>query len=229
MRYGTTIASIAVSGLTATAAPAAITPFFQGVNITATTDGVTPPPGIGGGYQTFDLMITLTPGDDFTSFRLLFDPIGPIFHHSLGQGGPNFGPPNSLLFPTFPVLEFDSYLRGPAGGVTVLGATDGTNDLPPPGIFDSDRLAVAAGDLESNTQGGTFHLIRLTFDASFGYPSASDGRLLGRFFSVQNDQGVMIAIIPEPGMMMACIALASLGLLRRPRACEMQIARSRKT
>ena len=45
----------------------------------------------------------------------------------------------------FPVLQFDTYLQGPSNSVNVLGATDRTHDLPPPGIFDSDKLAVAFG------------------------------------------------------------------------------------
>jgi hypothetical protein len=206
-----TISIVAAAGAVALAefaARAAITASFSQVPITATTEAsgadLT-------GYQCFDLSITLTPGDDFTSFRLLWDPPGPIFHHALGQPGPNFGPPNSLLFPTFPVLEFDSYLRGPAGSVTVLGSTDGTNDLPPPGIFDSDRLAVAAGDLSSNTQGGTFQLLRMTFGP--GGP----GFGIGRVFSVQNpDVGFQI-FFPEPSMLTLVAAAGLLALCRRAR------------
>ena len=192
----------------------AITASWSPVTITATTDGVTPPPGITG-YQSYDLNITLTPGDDFTSFRLLFNPEGSIFHHTLGQGGPNFGPPSSALEPTFPAIRFDSYLRGPADGVTVLGSTDGTNDLPPPGIFDADRLAVAAGDLATNAQGGTFQLLRVTFGPG-PLPTIEQGTLLGRVFSVQNpDVGVQIPNIPEPATLGLFAAAGLLAIRRR--------------
>jgi hypothetical protein len=217
MRFGKLFLAAAAVGLPASVSSAAITAFWEQRPITATTDGVTPPPGIAG-YETWDLMITLTPGDDFTSFRLLMDPAGQIFHHALGQGAPNFGPPSSALEPTFPAVVFDSYLRGPADGVTVLGSTDGTNDLPPPGIFDNNRLAVAAGDLSANTQGGTFQLLRMTFQPGVApnpvYPSIAAGTLLGRVFSVQNDQGVQIPDIPEPTMM-GLVAAAGLLAIRR--------------
>jgi hypothetical protein len=192
----------------------AITASWSAVPITATTDSVTPAPGITN-YQTYDLNITLTPGDDFTSFRLLFNPDGPIFNHSLGGAAPNHGPPNTTLFPTFPVLEFDSYLRGPADGVTVLGSTDGVNDLPPPGVFDADRIAVAAGDLSTNAQGGTFQLARITFGPG-PLPTIEAGTLLGRVFSVQDpDVGFQIPNIPEPTSLGLLAAAGLLAIRRR--------------
>jgi hypothetical protein len=158
---------VAIAGLAlapATTAYADIDWSWTGVPITATTDPVTPAPGIQG-YQCLDINITLTPGDDFTEARIFMDPQGSIFHHAIGQPGPNFGPPNSALFATFPVLEFDSYLRSTAtgGSVQVYGSFDGTNVGPPPGVFNNDFVGVAFTDPSVNTSGGTFQMMRLNF------------------------------------------------------------------
>jgi hypothetical protein len=202
----------AAVGLTANTASAAITAFWQPVPITATTDAQTPAPGLAD-FQSFDLMITLSALDDFTSFRLLFDPAGPIFQHANGEGGPNFGPPNSALVPFFPALAFDSYMRGPGNSVTVVGSTDGTNDLPPPGIFDSNRLAIAAGDLTLNPGPGTFQLLRATFQGA--PPTIEGGTLLGRVFSVQDQVGFVIPNIPEPTTLGLVAAVGLLAARRR--------------
>jgi MYXO-CTERM domain-containing protein len=209
MRLTSVLASGLAMTATASNAPAAITLFWQHVPITATTDGVTPPPGIQG-YQSADLMMTLTPGDDFTSMRIFWNASGPIFQHALGGGAPNFGPPNSGLFPTFPALQFDSYLRGPADGMTVLGSTDGVNDLPPPGIFDGDRIAVAAGDLSTNNTGGTFQLLRVTYQGAPGEVLSA----IGRVFSVQDPDGVPLPV-PEPAALALAAATGLLAVRRR--------------
>jgi hypothetical protein len=209
MRCTHAIASGLAVALSAAAAHGAISLHWQFVPITATTDGVTPPPGLQD-YSTFDLIMTITPGDDFTSMRVFWDPAGPIFQHVLGNGAPNFGPPNFGLIPSFPALAFDSYLRGPADGMTVLGSTDGVNDLPPPGIFDNDRIAIAAGDLASNTTGGQFQLLRITVGPGTHHPFDA----IGRVFSVQNPDGVPLPI-PEPATAALLAATALLAWRRR--------------
>jgi hypothetical protein len=172
---------------------AALTASWVPVTITATTDGVTPPPGLAG-YQSFDLVANLDPGDDFQSMRIKAD--GTFFQHSLGSSAT---PPNSGLFGTFPALQFDSYFDD-NGNFQILGSTDGTNDLPPPGVFDNAHLAVAGGDLVTNTSGGPLKLLRLTF-------TGTTPTFLGSIFSAQNSNGIpvpQIGVVPEP---------ASLGLL----------------
>jgi hypothetical protein len=154
-------------------------------------------------------MGTLTPGDDFTSLRIFWDPPTPIFQHVLGDAGPNFGPPHWQWSSYFPTWQFDSYLRGPNEWMVVLGSTDGTNDLPPPGIFDSDRIAIAAGDLSTDDYGGTFQLLRLTAAA----PAPLD-TVIGRVFSRQVPEGVPI-VIPEPNAAALLVCMA--GLLARRR------------
>jgi hypothetical protein len=188
-------------------AAAEISLFWQPVPITATTDSVTPPPGIAG-YECWDLMGTLTPGDDFTWLRILWDPPTPIFQHVLGQGVPNFGPPPDWQPWPFPALQFDSYLRSPSGGqMTVLGLSD---DTPSVGIFDNERIALRAGDLSTQDQGGTFQLLRLTV----GAPAPLE-TVVGRVFSRQVPDGVPI-VIPEPSLA-ALLACAAGPLMRRRR------------
>jgi hypothetical protein len=123
------------------------------------------------------------------------------------------------LVPFFPALAFDTYLRGPGNAVTVVGATDGTNDLPPPGVFNNDRVAVAAGDLTLNPggtpDGTTFQLARMTFQGA--PPTIEAGTLLGRVFSIQQPTGFQIPNIPEPTAL-GFIGATALLMVRRRKA-----------
>jgi hypothetical protein len=103
--------------------------------ITASTDTWTPPPGITG-YQCYDLILLLSPGDRFSIHaRVRHATIrGSFFQHTFGTQAPNFGPPSPFLISLAPVLPFDTFLDD-NGTFNALGSTDGTNDLPPPGIF----------------------------------------------------------------------------------------------
>ena len=148
------------------------------------------------GYRCFDLMITLDPGDDWLSTRIFCDPTGPIFQHALGDFGANFNPPNPAIFPFYPALEFDSFLDGPEGGPLVVTAThDGINDLPPPGIFNTDQVGVGFADAAHTTTGGTFRILRLTFAGPL--PTA-----VGTVYTANSPNGVPLASpIPEPAML----------------------------
>jgi hypothetical protein len=198
-----------LSGWLCGTCPAAITPWWQPVPITATTDAS----GANlEGFQCWDLMADVSVGDNFTSMRIFSDPGGTIFHHAQGQPAPNFGAPTAAMIAHYPALAFDSFLRGPRDhGMTVVGSTDGTNDLPPPGVFDADRLAIAAGFLLTVVHERQLHLVRLTFDGPIP-------QVTGSVYTVQGyDQGVAIPPIPEPACasLIACAALLLIAPRRR--------------
>jgi hypothetical protein len=199
-------AAAAAAALSASSASADLSLFWQQVPITATTDASTPPPGIAG-YETWDLMMTITPGDDFTSMKMHWDPIAPIFQHSRGQGSPNFGPPNTTIIPTFPALEFDSYVRGPAGGMTLLSEYYyHERDHPPVPIFNTDRISFRAGDLATQTTGGTFQLVRVTLDARSG---DSPYHAIGFVYSTLGPTDGVPLPVPEPGFALLAFATAA--------------------
>ena len=212
MRVGKMLVAAAAVGALSSAANAALTASWVNVPNGGISDGS----GANlAGSQTFDLIANLDVGDDFQSMRIFSDPPAAttFFQHSFGSGGPNHGPPNTALIPAFPALAFDSYFDD-NGNFTVLGSTDGTNDLPPPGIFSTTDIAVAGGDLISVTTGGPLRLMRLTF---FG-PTPD---FLGRIFSLQNSVGIPVpqigggGVIPEPATLGLLAGAGLLGLRRR--------------
>jgi hypothetical protein len=190
-------------GLAAASANAAITAVWVQNTITpgAFTDSQAPVPA---GAQSWDLVVTITGGDDWISGRLYSDS-STFYNHPFGA---NNGPPNSALFPAFPGLEFDTYVRSPSGNpgdALILGGStpDGQGDTPT-AIFSSSTVSVFWGDLV-NTGDGTFSVARITF-------SGAVPTFTGKLFSAQNNiNGIPMPQIPEPGT--AALALGAMGLL----------------
>ena len=167
------------------------------------------------GYRCYDLITSLTPGDDFQSMRLFMTPPtnGQFFQHIFGQGPPNYGPPNLAIL-SFPMRVFDTFLDD-NGNFVVEGATDGTSNLPPPAIFNTAQLAVWGEDSLINSTGGFLRLLRATFNGD-GLPT-----VLGRVYTAQTPEGTPIpSEVPEPTTS-TLLALATLlpKLLCRTRSC----------
>jgi hypothetical protein len=72
---------------------------------------------------------------------------------------------------------------------------DGINDLPPPGIFNTDQVGVGFADAAHTTSGGTCRILRVTFARPL--PTA-----VGTVFTADSPDGVPLGSpIPEPAML----------------------------
>ncbi len=103
------IGFLLVAGLAASNANAVLSARFANVDNTAALTG----------YVTQDLLINTSAGDDWGQAQLLTTlTAGSIYQDANGS---DFAP-NPLLFPTFPSLEFDSYLDGNGVQPGIIGA-----------------------------------------------------------------------------------------------------------
>jgi len=217
MRVGKMLLAAAAVGAMSTVASAALTASWVNVPIVPATDtdssGSPGMPLIANGFHTWDLVLNRDPGDDFQSMRIFGNAPagGTYFQHSFGASAT---PPNPALIPAFPALQYDSFFDD-NGNFQILGSTDGTVDLPPPGIFSTTQLAVSGGDLTTDITGGPLRLLRLTFNGT-GAPS-----LVGRIFSVQTPNGIPVPQIggggpvPEPASLGLLAAAGLLAIRRR--------------
>lgn len=153
-----------VSWILSSVGNAAFTLNWVPVLITVTTDAMTPAPGLAG-YQCWDLILDADVGDDFQSYRM-WSPPGQnfsYFSHSLASTAP-WAPPSLASITAFPTLQYTLQQSGPAGAaLSVLGAYNGINELPPPATFGPNSISIVAGDTVSYTDGVAFRLLRLTW------------------------------------------------------------------
>ncbi|MFG0251737.1 MAG: hypothetical protein ACF8NJ_02550 [Phycisphaerales bacterium JB038] len=152
------------------------------------------------GYSTFDLMVAVDPGDDWTSASITANVInGEFFQHDVGGDAE----PNSALFAVFPALEYDSFFANP------------------PALFDGLNPGFASGPIWTSTSieavwfdtldsgGGDFTLARFTI---------TEGAYLvgGGDVTYRNSGGDLYPYIlwPTPGTA-APLLLAGLACRRR--------------
>ncbi len=149
------------------------------------------------GYRTFDLVVTVDAGDDWTSASINAVSTG-VFYQD-GVGGDT--EPNSALFGVFPELEFDSFFANPPA------LFDGSNPGFADGPLWTDSTVAATWFDTPDSGGGVFTVARFTFTGELEGAGAmtyalSGGQLFDYSFNT----------IPAP----ASIALLGLaGLIRR--------------
>lgn len=150
-RIASLILSVAASATIISSASAAIT---------ASWTPVTPATGAPSGYSTYDLMVTVSSGDDYASTRLFAT--GSFYQDAFGGNTA----PNPALIPVFPALAYDTYVNTPGGSSStlILGGFNGTSDTPT-STFTTSQLAITYGDTV-NTGAGTFQIARVSYSGS---------------------------------------------------------------
>jgi hypothetical protein len=160
-------------------------------------------------HYTFDLMITVTGGDDWTSSAAdVVLTSGTFFQHPFGGDAE----PNSALFGSFPALEYDSFFASPAA--LFDGANPGFASGP-----DWTDTTVSATWFDTPDDGdGTFTIARFTILA----PTVPGDGVLGSIVGSSTAKltgGDLIAFnlpiaVPAPGSAML-LGLAGLAIRRR--------------
>lgn len=162
-------------------------------------------PGFGAStYKTFDLVVTVSPGSDWTSAELRgVLTQGSFFNHPVG--GNNY--PNPLLFPSAPALPYDTYITAPNNtppGAQLSHPIDASGSP----IFNPTLVSAAWADF-SNTGSGVFTIARLTMTTD------AIGTFTGQVVEAGATSGVPFSfVVPEPSLL-SIGALYSVVLARR--------------
>ncbi len=159
-------------------------------------------------FVTNDILISFD--GQYTGAQILLEPSSAGGIYQDGVGG-DF-PPNSAFFPTFPALEFDTYLtQGNDGNPSLGGGAVDLGAAPAP-QFDTDRISQAF-----NPAGGTtiadkanFRIARITLrdDVSTTALLLSSAGNLRNVLEGTVENGVL-SFIPEP----SSIILGTFGFL----------------
>jgi hypothetical protein len=112
------------------------------------------------GWFTYDLVVTVDDGDDWTSASMDALTDGVFIQHSLGGNGD----PSPALIGLYPALAFDSFFDSPP---TVLDG-NGPGGFAEGPIWTDSTVTATWFDVD-DTGGGTFTLARLTFDSPDGF------------------------------------------------------------
>ena len=164
------------------------------------------------GFITQDLVVT-TDSDWLGCQMVVTVPAGAIYQDSLTVSAQS---PNPAFFPTFPTLEFDTYVTDGSLGESV--STTGAVDLggPPSEVFTEDELSIAwYTDATDNI--GTFAVARVTLaDTAQG-----DWQFLATAKPAEGpivlaSDAIIGGVMPEPATM-GILALGGLMLLKRRR------------
>lgn len=149
-------------------------------------------PGFGSSsYKTFDLVVTVSTGNDWASAELRgVLTQGSFFNHLVG--GNNY--PNPSLFASFPALPYDTYITAPNNtppGAQLSHPIDASGSP----IFTPTLTSAAWADF-SNTGSGVFTIARLTMT------SDAVGTFTGQVVEAGATSGVPFSfIVPEPSVL----------------------------
>ncbi|NNF41746.1 MAG: hypothetical protein HKN62_01635 [Phycisphaerales bacterium] len=145
------------------------------------TAGNPDPSGFAAGTRhfTFDLQTTVNGADNGWTTSLgdaqLFDPRVSFYQYpALGEG---LNPPDPIAFPTFPALEFDTYLCA----ATVI----------PPGGAGSDDVGIVAGAATTPQQ-----IEAVWFEAAGPGQTPGVAHTIGRITLAASDPILMICVVP---------------------------------
>ncbi len=156
-------------------------------------------------HYTFDLMISVTGGDDWTSSAVVGNlTAGTFYQHPFGGDTE----PNSALFGSFPALAYDSFFAAPAA------LFDNINPGFASGPVWTDTTVTATWFDTPDTGDGDYTLARFTIYA----PGGPVGTLVGSS-TAKLSGGDLIPFnlnipIPAPGSAML-LGLAGLAIRRR--------------
>jgi hypothetical protein len=109
---------------------------------------------------TYDLVVTVDAGDDWTSASIMGDTDGVFYQDAVGGDAE----PNSALFGVFPELEFDSFFANPPA--LFDGSNPGFADGP---VWTDSTVTATWFDTNTDDLGGTYTIARFTTDSVDGY------------------------------------------------------------
>lgn len=164
------------------------------------------------GFMTTDINIDFA--GEWTGSQLLLNLDSGSFYRD-AVGNADGSSPNPAFFPTFPALEFDSYVVGSIGGGAVDLGGAGTADFPANGgtaLNQAWNPAPGAGIVDQN--GFQTARITLSSDAqgSFTYLASVNGQLDRQVGGVIDGK----LVVPEPTTA-GLLGLAGLSLIARRR------------
>ncbi|MGF1634630.1 MAG: hypothetical protein ACFCVE_12325, partial [Phycisphaerae bacterium] len=175
MRLCNLVLAAAASAVFATSASAAITAQWVQVPIPESIAELD-------GFQTWDLVVDVTPEDRFLSFRAYSVPeSGFTLYNSpqntAGNASP-FAPPSVDFIGFFPSLQFDSYLQTPS----LPGSAGAPFGIGSPIIVIGGSTPDGLGDTQSGTESFSSSLISFA-SGSLTTPEGLDGRIMRMTFS----------------------------------------------
>ncbi|HEB61262.1 MAG TPA: PEP-CTERM sorting domain-containing protein [Phycisphaeraceae bacterium] len=156
-------------------------------------------PGFSTTYDTYDLVIEVEAGDDWTSTSAEATTTGLFYDDALG--GDTAVP---AFWPVFPALEFDSYYlntEGPAGPLGFAGAV----------ISDPSFKSATWFDTPPNGGDGVFAVARYTVD------EGADLTIVGAHTTIDGGGTLYtysVTTVPAPGTL-ALLGLGGLAIRRR--------------
>lgn len=184
--------------------------FVAAASADISTSLVEVPNGLGAGSATYDLKVTVSGGDDWTSTSMKSSISGGTYYNDALGGNSQ---PNPALFPFAPNLQWDTFATQPEGWPNVGGQGAGIGFAGTP-VFGNTSIDATWFDTPTNGGDGTFTLARISVQ---GLQAGWVLKLDGAHTTVKGGATLYpySFTVPEPSTLGLLVLGGLAGLIRR--------------